>query len=69
MQRVWIFYMMALNSIKLSLKIEHIVFKLLLGAEDGVAVQTALTQRFVAVEKCTVEHIRDIEEDQVVGQR
>ena len=53
MQGVWNFYMMALNRIKLPLKIKHIVFKLLLGAEDGVAVQTALTQRFVAVEKST----------------
>ena len=51
MQRVWIFYMMALNSIKLSLKIEHIVFELLLGAEDGVAVQSALAQRLVTVKQ------------------
>ena len=60
--------MMALNSIKLSLKIEHIVFELLLGAEDGVAVQSALAQRLVAVKQRTVEHVRDIEENQIVGQ-
>ena len=60
--------MMALNRIKLSLKIEHIVFELLLGAEYGVAVQSALAQRLVAVKQCTVEHVRDIEENQIVGQ-
>ena len=48
--------------------VKNIVFELLLGAEYGVAVQSALAQRLVAVKQCTVEHVRDIEENQIVGQ-